>query len=766
MAPTKQGRRRGGHGPVAQKTGSGGIGSSERAHLGSRATPSQIRLNRNICAAADRGNSSAVLSFLQSHRADMSLVNLSTTWHCLARVSADKGGHLDSGHLAMLQEQTRLELLRHCNALGTEEPHSRCVSTIAWSCARLQLGNALLLSAVSAAALRWLQFFKPFELANVLWGFAKLQLEDEPLFRTAHNHILEHASQFSVRSLSMAAWAFATVRFRPCRGLMCKMADVFAADLQKDGAANAVTLTNMSWALATARVHVKKEALLIIGDAAVSALKGFNAHELSITLWAFARLNCGHDGLFSLAAQLLCTSPHLRMDIHSQGLANLLWAFARHAQACHPNSCWHVSSKILRELLPTFLRLLPEMRPLELASTVWAVATLAISWGQDPAADQLLEAVGKFLLFQPGLLDRLSPHCLNGVLDAYCGFFNNNNNNKCAPPPVCTQLVTRLSVMGATQQQVFPDLHHSLGGDQTLDPEESCFDASDGNCMFAGEQPVVHSPALAPSTQHVPEKHRWAPNNDSSDGAERRTGQLSRNQPIAATLLEPEHVILEREAQHGAYLDERMLECQRLVRDLEQPAQEPPWISIVQEFSYYGNHVQQGLDGLPIEIAFEVSSHDRVKVTAEVLRDESKVVQWLEFDIDPEDSLQKLCLPPLEGHWTVQLCLRSKTGSPVGTPVRMSFLGCSPELWTVPSEAYGPPALSDATSTCAHTDAGLCFSTTSSNLDAAEQDVRAKTCEGLYSKNEVTLETARCRDSSLMLAECAVLPQHTRLHWD
>jgi len=738
MAPTNQGRRREGRGPVAQKMGSGDNGSASRTHRErGHATPSQIRLNRNICAAADRGDPCAVLSLVQSHRADMSLVNLSTTWHCLARVLAEHGGHMYDVHLATLQEQTRLELLRHCTAHGAEEPHPRCVSTIAWSCAKLQLGNASLLSAVSAAAHQWLELFKPFELANVLWGFAKLQLEDEPLFRTAHHHILQHASQFSVRSLSMTAWAFATVRFRPCRGLMCKMADVFAAGLQEDGAANPVTVTNMSWALATARIHVKKEALLTIADAAVSALKGFNAHELSITLWAFARLNSGHDGLFSRAALLLCTSAHLRMDIHSQGIANLLWAFARHAQACHPNCYWHVSSKLLTELLPTCLRLLPELRSLELASTVWAVTRLAIAWGQDPAADQILEAVAKILLFQPGLIDRLSPHVLSSVLVAYCGFFN---NHKCPPPPICTQLVTRLSVMGATQQQVLPGMDHGLVGDQTLDPEESCFDATAENGMFAGERPLMHSPALALSAQEMLEHRSWAPNDATIKGAEGRTAELPWSQSIAATPLGAvsDHIILEGQPINGAYLDERMLEC--LVRDLEQPATEPPWISIVQEFSYYGNNVHQVLDGSPIEIAFEVSSYDQaLKVTAEVLRDDSKLVHWLEFDADPEDSLQKLYLPPLDGLWTVQLCLRSNTGVPVGTPVRMSFSGCSPELWKVPAEVCGPTTLSDATSTCAHTDAGLCFSATSSNFDAAEHDVRAKTCEGLSSKNEVAV---------------------------
>jgi len=566
-------------------------------------------------------------------------------------------------------------------------------------------------------------------------------VEDAALFRTAHDHILENASQFSVRSLSMAAWAFATVRFKPCRGLMSTMADVFAAGLQEDGAANPVTVTNMSWALATARVQVKKEALLTIADAAVAALKNFKAHELSITLWAFARLNSGHDHFFSQAALLLCTSSHLREDIHSQGIANLLWAFARHMQACQPNGCWHVSSKVLSRLMPTCLRLLPELRPLELASTVWAVTTLGIYWGQDPAADLIVEAIAKKLLFQPGQIDRLSPHCLNGVLAAYCGFFGYHT---CTPSPVCIQLVAQLSLMGATQQQVLPDMDHSLHGDQALDPEASCFDVSGDNGVFAGAQPPMHSPALALPAPDVPEKHRsWAPN-DVINVAEGLAAELSWNQSIAATPLgaEFDHINFDRQPIDEAYLDERMLEFHRLARDLEQPAQEPPWISIVQEFSYYGENGQQDLAGSPIEIAFEVSSHDQaLKVTAELFRDESKLVHWLEFDAVPEGGLQKLYLPPLEGCWTVQLCLRSKTGAPVGTPVRMRFFGSSPELWKMPAEVYGPMTLSDATSTCAHTDAGLCFSATSSNFDAAEQDVRAKTYDGVSGKNEVALRS-------------------------
>jgi len=63
MAHTTQGRRRGGRGPMLQKMGGGDNGSDERAYCErGRVTPAQIRLNRNICAAADRGDASAVLS--------------------------------------------------------------------------------------------------------------------------------------------------------------------------------------------------------------------------------------------------------------------------------------------------------------------------------------------------------------------------------------------------------------------------------------------------------------------------------------------------------------------------------------------------------------------------------------------------------------------------------------------------------------------------------------------------------------------------------
>jgi len=466
MAPHSQGQHScgrwgGGHGCTTWDRAGGSKGGS--------VTPAQIRLNRNICAAGERGDVSTVLNLVHLHKEKASLVNLSTAWHCLARKEAEISGACQFSSLDVLQEHTRRRLL-DCLAHGKEEPQPRCVSTIAWSCAKLQVTNTELLSVITNAALQWMTLFKPFELANVLWGMAKLQLGlADGFFSSAHDYIIEHASLFSTRSLSMVAWAFATIRFKSCRGLMYKMANAFASGLQDEGSVNPVTVTKMVWALATARVNVRKETLLHVADAAVGVLRAFKAPELSITLWAFARLSCCHERLFTQAAQLLCTSPHLQEDIHSQGIANLLWAFARHAQACYPDGQWHASSSVLTHLLPTCIRLLPNLRPVELASSVWAISRLAVTWGREPAADRILEAMAEILIAQPSSLEKLSPHGMGCILNAYCQFFS---NQECPAPMVCNHLMMQLSALGVAQQLEPEELDSSPGGDQILGTEE------------------------------------------------------------------------------------------------------------------------------------------------------------------------------------------------------------------------------------------------------------------------------------------------------
>mmetsp|Transcript_110000 Transcript_110000/g.218502 ORF Transcript_110000/g.218502 Transcript_110000/m.218502 type:complete len:394 (-) Transcript_110000:405-1586(-) len=246
------------------------------------------------------------------------------------------------------------------------------------------------------------------------------------------------------------------------------MANAFASGLEEEGNVNPVTVTNMVWALATARVNVRKETLLSVADAAAGVLKAFKAHELSITLWAFARLNCCHERLFTQAAQLLCTSPRLQEDIHSQGIANLLWAFARHAQACHPSGQWHASSSVLTRLLPTCIRLLPHMRPVELASSVWAITRLAVTWGREPAADRILEAMAEILIAQPASLEKLSPHGMGCIWTAYSQFFS---NHECPAPMVCNHLMMQLSALGVALQLEPEELDSSHVGDQMFGTE-------------------------------------------------------------------------------------------------------------------------------------------------------------------------------------------------------------------------------------------------------------------------------------------------------
>eukprot|EP00747_Dinoflagellata_sp_TGD_P029413 gnl/TRDRNA2_/TRDRNA2_133894_c1_seq1.p1 gnl/TRDRNA2_/TRDRNA2_133894_c1~~gnl/TRDRNA2_/TRDRNA2_133894_c1_seq1.p1 ORF type:complete len:513 (-),score=90.20 gnl/TRDRNA2_/TRDRNA2_133894_c1_seq1:19-1434(-) len=113
-----------------------------------------------------------------------------------------------------------------------------------------------------------------------------------------------------------------------------------------------------------------------MGESALSMLSSFKSHELSITLWAFARLGVCHSALFTAAANALHKSPSLRKDLHAQGVANLLWALVKHERVCNnvqPNPAFHDA---LRWLLPRCRQLLPEMGPAELGQVLWAATRL------------------------------------------------------------------------------------------------------------------------------------------------------------------------------------------------------------------------------------------------------------------------------------------------------------------------------------------------------------------------------------------------------
>jgi len=393
------------------------FGNERKERRGAKAE--QLMLNREICSTADSGNFQGLLSIIQAKNGQMNLVNLSTALHRLTRLSTEEGFNFWDRHdrrILALKDRIRQHLERLLQQKDAE-PHARCLSTLAWAYGRLGECNPEVMKMVSELAERWLNFFKSFELSNLLWGFAKLQLGYLDLFRAAQGHVEARTHEFSTRSLSLVSWAFATATPNSCARCLRKCAEAFAAT-QSFTEEKPVSLANLVWALATSGTHPRQESLNTIGRACAALLRNFKANELSITLWAFTRLGCFHEELFAAAAQRLCEEEGLRREIHAQGIANTLWAMARLSEVCKEETI-PMLSHVLACLLPTCRRLLRRLCPIEFSSTLCAVSKLATRTGMLASADTLLLAAADISRRDPRYLRQLSPQSITGLLGTF-----------------------------------------------------------------------------------------------------------------------------------------------------------------------------------------------------------------------------------------------------------------------------------------------------------------------------------------------------------
>jgi hypothetical protein len=346
-----------------------------------------VHLNLAICAAADEGVEE-LLQMVQSRRSEMNLVNFSTALHRLARI-------VEEGRSYDLQRDCRFQALlsgaRSAISSKESECKARCMSTIAWSTARLGVCNAEMMQEIADLSVPRIKEFKPHELGILLWSFAKLQIHQVVLFSTASDHIFKNLDEFAAPCLATVVWSFATAQMHSASNLVRKAADAFALRIKSLGvgkgedAIKPVALENMIWGLATLQVHIKRQSVLAIVEATVNGLEHFKVHEFTITLWAFARLGIYHDRLFSKATDLVQRLPVYRNKMHPQGIANLLWAFAK----CAEKDGIEQFVGAVSVLLPTCKKLLPSLKPQELGCVLCSLSKLGKPWGENREMDQI-----------------------------------------------------------------------------------------------------------------------------------------------------------------------------------------------------------------------------------------------------------------------------------------------------------------------------------------------------------------------------------------
>lgn len=351
-------------------------------------------INSQIISASETGGIPHLMAVIMAHLPQMNLVNLSTAIHRLAKLAAN-----DIHSQADLRQNPAFEELLQAvsHALSSVDPpdaQPQSLSNVAWSLATVRSVHQPLLQVVAGLAVTNISAFKPFELSTILWAFAKLSTVDgslmclKPVFQAAAVHIMKQIAEFGFRCLATTAWAFATARQRHAR----LFRSIAAQMVPMVHAANCQEMANTAWAFGTADFH-DEQLFAELAEKGLSQLQEFKPQELSNMLWGFATNGFFHEAFFSNASRAA-----QQMNLQSQHLANIVWAFVR-LRPQHP-----VTHATILSMLPVCTRQLETFKPQEVSSTALAVAK-AFSPGDELERSSVPPLPHPEIMMHPQILD-------------------------------------------------------------------------------------------------------------------------------------------------------------------------------------------------------------------------------------------------------------------------------------------------------------------------------------------------------------------------
>jgi len=308
-----------------------------------KALQSKMMINTYITNAAETGDPEVLLETIGQHLASMNDINLATALHRVAKLSTrrdSKDLHLIVGSpmLKQLYDAVAQRILGHglrkgsgvvpsagglagAGGRGSEMP-VQCMGVIAWSCAMMKLCDTELFDAICEIAAPRMHEFQPFELAQLLWSFAKISMPAPALFEAAARRmLLRQEGEFKGLCLAMTAWAFAAsnVRNEALYNSLSVEIVQHASDLRPQ------ELANTLWAFAQMQIHCPM-LFETLGWAVSSKVKALRTQELTDVLWAFGAAGQPHPGVFSQASPVVSQKRGL---LTPQSLASLAWAYEK-----------------------------------------------------------------------------------------------------------------------------------------------------------------------------------------------------------------------------------------------------------------------------------------------------------------------------------------------------------------------------------------------------------------------------------------------------
>jgi len=337
-----------------------------------------------LAQVAQQQDINKLLQAIDTQLKGMNGINLATAMHRVAKLASSEGTDAVRATIKDPAFKRLLDTIRRqvdtqalcardaSGVLSKPVPPSKarngeipvsCMSVVSWACATMRLREKGLFAHMAYLAVPALEQVKTFELSNMLWAYAKLELASEELFRAAVERLLRRSEgEFTVQCLSTIAWSFATGRFNYPH-LMSSIANELKDHPSK---MKSQEIANTLWALA--KCPCDCPALFdVLGRTVAShgTIWGFKAQELSSTLWAFATARFKCPALFELAE---AAAIQRKSEMSPQNIANILWAFAKLHARPHPSFAAAMLSETVSQL--------EQHKAQEISALIWAAARL------------------------------------------------------------------------------------------------------------------------------------------------------------------------------------------------------------------------------------------------------------------------------------------------------------------------------------------------------------------------------------------------------
>ena len=278
------------------------------------------------------------------------------------------------------------------------------ISKFSWCLARADersfAGLAPLLGQVVLAAVEQFNQLSAFSVSNLAWTLAKtggrkLASHNAEVRRGCWVFFEKISAEaklndFDASDLCGLSWAFATALVKPLSNFSEELFLHAAVQLDELKSAHFV---NLCWAAAG---MIATGSLLIsrLGQASQQRLGSFQARDLSVLAWAFARLL--H---FQVLPSILTAAVEVLDEFSPQNLCNLLWALAKAQSKLKVCAQSLAASQQLDAVVTVAWRGLHTFQARDLSSFAWALACLTSSRLQVSHAAN--EATRKIEAFTP-----------------------------------------------------------------------------------------------------------------------------------------------------------------------------------------------------------------------------------------------------------------------------------------------------------------------------------------------------------------------------